>query len=323
MLDHLRSLVSENRCRFIDEHTNLDLSYVTDRIIAMSYPSSGLEGLYRNSFKDVKRFLDTRHKNHYKVYNLRSEKQYRHELFEDATVVLFGFDDHQAPPFDMLVQFCKDAKAWLDQDTSNVVVIHCKAGKGRTGTMIAALLLYLGQATSADEAMRLYGTKRTTDGKGITIPSQIRYVEYFERWIKEGAIVVSEMNAAIHMTQLMIFNIPQAWRHTSLSMTIHIDQVEIFETDKMEATIDDTINMPLPAVPVKGDIKVTLYIKGRIYSKRYLCHFWFNTWFVSTSATITLAKDEIDGAFNDTHCRQFPKDFAIQIQFSSPNIDLG
>ena len=80
-------------------------------------------------------------------------------------MVLFGFDDHQAPPFDMLVQFCKDAKTWLDQDTNNIVVIHCKAGKGRTGTMIAALLLYLGQATSADEAMQLYGTKRTTDGK--------------------------------------------------------------------------------------------------------------------------------------------------------------
>lgn len=115
----------------------------------------------------------------------RSEKQYRHELFEGATgelfnpllmdpstfsdflikVVLFGFGDHQAPPFELLVQFCKDAKTWLDKDTSNVVVIHCKAGKGRTGTMIAALLLYLGYATDADEAIQVYGTKRTTDGK--------------------------------------------------------------------------------------------------------------------------------------------------------------
>lgn len=31
--------------------------------------------------------------------------------------------------------------------------------------MIAALLLYLGQATDADEAIRIYGTKRTIDGK--------------------------------------------------------------------------------------------------------------------------------------------------------------
>ncbi|CDS07514.1 hypothetical protein LRAMOSA01463 [Lichtheimia ramosa] len=321
MLDHLRSLVSENRCRFVDQDTNLDLSYVTDRIIAMSYPSTGLEGLYRNSFKDVKRFLDTRHKNHYKVYNLRSEKQYRHELFEDATVVLFGFGDHQAPPFELLVQFCKDAKTWLDKDTSNIVVIHCKAGKGRTGTMIAALLLYLGQATNADEAIRIYGTKRTIDGKGITIPSQIRYVNYFERWLKEDPIDTSEVNkTTIHITNLTICNIPQAWNHASLSMTIHIEQVEIFDTDKMEATSDNTIIMPLPAVPVKGDFKVTLFMKGRIYSKqRYLCHFWLNTWFVSTSssARITLAKDEIDGAFHDTQCRQFPKDFAIQIQYKS------
>ncbi|CDH53985.1 phosphatase and tensin homolog [Lichtheimia corymbifera JMRC:FSU:9682] len=320
MLDHLRSLVSENRCRFVDEHTNLDLSYVTDRIIAMSYPSSGLEGLYRNSFKDVKRFLDTRHKNHYKVYNLRSEKQYRHELFEGATVVLFGFGDHQAPPFELLVQFCKDAKTWLDKDTSNTVVIHCKAGKGRTGTMIAALLLYIGYATNADEAIQIYGTKRTTDGKGITIPSQIRYVHYFERWMKNED---TTFMSTIHITQLAICNIPQAWSHANLSMTIEIDQVEIFETDNTEVTSDNTILMPLPAVPVKGDFKMTLFTKGRIYSKqKYLCHFWLNTRFVSaSSATITLAKDEIDGAFNDTHSRQFPKDFAIQIQFSS-NTDL-
>lgn len=31
--------------------------------------------------------------------------------------------------------------------------------------MIAALLLYIGYATNADEAIQIYGTKRTTDGK--------------------------------------------------------------------------------------------------------------------------------------------------------------
>lgn len=73
--------------------------------------------------------------------------------------------DHQAPSFDILVDFCKDASAWLDKDKENIVVIHCKAGKGRTGTVIAALLLDVGLANNAKEAIDLYGQNRTRNQK--------------------------------------------------------------------------------------------------------------------------------------------------------------
>lgn len=45
-------------------------SDVTDRIIAMGYPSEGIEAAYRNPMSEVKRFLEDRHPDHYKVYNL-------------------------------------------------------------------------------------------------------------------------------------------------------------------------------------------------------------------------------------------------------------
>ena len=62
--------VSQNKRRYIDEHFDLDLTYVTDRVIAMSFPSSGSESLYRNSIGDVGEFLDKKHYGHYRVYNL-------------------------------------------------------------------------------------------------------------------------------------------------------------------------------------------------------------------------------------------------------------
>ncbi len=40
-------------------------------------------------------------------------------------------------------EFCHDAAAYLAQHPDNVVAVHCKAGKGRTGMLICALLLHL------------------------------------------------------------------------------------------------------------------------------------------------------------------------------------
>jgi len=51
--------------RSISDGFNLDLTYITDRIVAMGYPSDNIEGVYRNKRSIVKTFLDRRHPNHY------------------------------------------------------------------------------------------------------------------------------------------------------------------------------------------------------------------------------------------------------------------
>jgi len=40
---------------------DLDLTYISERLIAMGYPSDGAEALYRNKYEDVRRFLDDFH----------------------------------------------------------------------------------------------------------------------------------------------------------------------------------------------------------------------------------------------------------------------
>lgn len=56
-MDSIRKLVSGNRRRFTEDNINLDLTYITPQIIAMSYPSSGLEAMYRNPIDRVSYFF--------------------------------------------------------------------------------------------------------------------------------------------------------------------------------------------------------------------------------------------------------------------------
>ena len=54
MVEAIRKLVSGNRRRLHEDNFSLDLTYIIpDRLIAMSYPSSGFESLYRNSIDKV------------------------------------------------------------------------------------------------------------------------------------------------------------------------------------------------------------------------------------------------------------------------------
>ena len=152
----------------------------------MGYPATGREAWYRNPLPRVVAFLEKRHKNQYRVYNLCSERRYDPSVFL-GRVAHIPFDDHNVPTLGQMHEFCDDVARHTA--TGGVAVVHCKAGKGRTGVMICAHLVACGFATDAHDAMLRYGKLRTHDGKGVTIPSQRRYVEYFARTLAEGGTV--------------------------------------------------------------------------------------------------------------------------------------
>ena len=78
-----------------------------------------------------------------------------------------------------------DAEA--KKDKKRVVVVHCKAGKGRSGT-VAASYLISEEGWTMEDALQRFTARRMRPGfgSGISIPSQLRWIGYVDRWAKSG-----------------------------------------------------------------------------------------------------------------------------------------
>jgi hypothetical protein len=94
--------------------------------------------------------------------------------------------DHNPAPLKTIFYFCLDALLFLCQDPENVIAVHCKAGKGRTGLAIASYITFMEGSQDAYEAVKIFNNRRTIDNQGLKIPSQIRYVHYFSHFMNSN-----------------------------------------------------------------------------------------------------------------------------------------
>ena len=315
----VKALVSKKKNRFCFDGFDLDLTYITTRILAMGFPSTSIEGLYRNPLEEVQRFFNTRHPSHYKVYNLCEEKTYSNNLFYKQGY--FPFKDHEAPPLNLIRPFCDDAKSFLDEDEKNVIAVHCKAGKGRTGTLICCLLLYMKVFDNSDECLQYYGMMRAENGKGVTIPSQIRYVNYFEKIIKDNMThPITFIKKKIK--KIRMFTIPKFHKIYTPIFTINNNKNNYCSKKKKTVSDKEGSNAVLDfdidnnGFIVEGDVQIIFYRIHIIGKKENIVKLWFNTNFIPNDSNIyEFDKKSIDKANNDIECKYFKEEFKIEVHF--------
>eukprot|EP01052_Picozoa_sp_SAG31_P017554 SAG31_NODE_1205_length_9395_cov_3.282272_2_plen_501_part_00 len=197
----VQRLVGGTKTRFVDPKHNFDLNLckITENCIAMGLPAEKSEGIYRNNIREVSRFFDTYHIGQdrcprYKIFNLCVERTYDTSWFHDQ-VAWYPAMDHNVPQLHMLHELACSADAWLKEyPKDGIVAMHCKGGKGRTGTAVCAHLIYT-RNLSASDALRAYESARTdregqSAGKsqGVTGKSQIKYLRYYEQLLAENRV---------------------------------------------------------------------------------------------------------------------------------------
>lgn len=254
---------------------------IKSNLIAMGYPAEKLEGVYRNHIDDVVKFLDSKHKDHYKIYNLCSERSYDRSKFHER-VANYPFDDHNPPNMELIKPFCDDVHNWLSKDDRNVAAVHCKAGKGRTGTMICCYMLHSRQFKTADEALNYYGQQRTHDEKGVTIPSQRRYVTYYAQLLQEKLLYT---NVTLILKEVILEPIPNFNGDKGLiqfniwQSNTKLFSSQVYEVRKESQSLKITLDPCRPCI-ISGDVKLDFFNKPKMKRKEKLFHFWFNTFFV-------------------------------------------
>jgi len=306
----IKHLVSKNKRRYVDDGYDLDLSYVTDRIIAMGFPcgSTSLESMYRNSVDDVQMFLEEKHSGCYKVYNLCSESErcYDSRKFQ-GRVSVYPFDDHNPPEFGLILAFCRDVSLWLEEDRDHVAAVHCKAGKGRTGLMICSYLLYCGMFQTSAEVLEYYASKRTSDCKGVTIPSQRRYVDYFAAKMAGG---VEYTPVKLLLTEIVLEPPPHVgFDHHKVHLQYQVVQhLEPPFTSAVETVTweDKKVVLKLsPPLLINGDVKIVFtqkmnvdvlhltnkpkFLHSKLIPPNKLFHFWVNTCFINMKVSSDLS----------------------------------
>jgi phosphatidylinositol-3,4,5-trisphosphate 3-phosphatase/dual-specificity protein phosphatase PTEN len=266
----------------------------------MSIPGEGLTKLYRNSLNLVSDFLETKHQGHYLIFNL-SGISYNYEKFE-GRVKEYPWEDHYPPPIDLLFRACRAIEKWLRKSHKNIIAVNCRAGKGRTGTLISCYLLYSGRFTSAFSALHYYQQKRFKEGGGVTQPSQVRYVYYFyeilQGNVKSPLILrpsTLQFRTAPHMKSDSCRPILEFYYNEKIIYsTKQSDRgSQAFLCDNWEDNRLHTAAVFDPQLFIQGDVLCRLIHWGK-FKYTNICRFSFNTGFVPYNKVLVLRKYQLD-----------------------------
>ncbi|XP_026563688.1 tensin-1 isoform X5 [Pseudonaja textilis] len=299
----------------MEDTCELDLVYVTERIIAVNFASLSEEQTFCSNLKEVAQMLKSKHGDSYLLLNL-SER--RHDISKLHSKVLdFGWPDLHTPALEKICSICKAMDTWLNADPHNVVVLHNKGNRGRTGVVIAAYMHYSNISASADQALDRFAMKRFYEDKVIPAgqPSQKRYVNYFSGLLS-GTIKMN--NKPLFLHHVIMHGIPNFESKGGCRPFLKIYQAmqPVYTSGIYNVQGDSQTSICItiePGLLLKGDILLKCYHKEfRSPTRDVIFRVQFHTCAIHDLA-IVFNKEDLDDAFKD---ERFPEYGKVEFVFS-------
>ncbi|XP_049894855.1 tensin-2-like isoform X2 [Epinephelus moara] len=300
----------------MERHYDFDLTYITERIISVFFLPDLEEQRYRRNLQEVASMLKSKHQDKFLLLNL-SEK--RHDITRlNPKVQDYGWPDVHAPPLDRICAVCKAMETWLTSDPQNVVVLHCKGNKGKTGVIVAAYMHYSKISAGADQALTTLAMRKFCEDKVSSSlqPSQNRYIYYFGGLLS-GTIKMNSSPLFLH--QILIPSLPnfqagggfypflKIYQSLQLVYTSGVYDPQSSRARKLCVTME-------PALLLKGDIMVKCFHRrSRTAEREVVFRVQFHTCTVH-GAQLWFGKTELDLACTDD---RFPPDATVEFIFSS------
>ncbi|XP_013371347.1 PREDICTED: phosphatidylinositol 3,4,5-trisphosphate 3-phosphatase TPTE2 isoform X1 [Chinchilla lanigera] len=226
-----------------------------------------------------------------------------------------------------MLLFSKEVEEWMMQDKENVIAVHCRGGKGRTGTMVCTCLIACGLFLTAKDSIHYFGERRTdktssTKFQGIETPSQNRYVGYFEKlttvynWTLPPRKILT-------IRKFIIYSIHGVGKGNGSDLKVQIivqqeivfscssTNCRIFHDVETDRVIINIFNCPA----LCDDVKVK-FLSSELpkYYDNCPFFFWFHTSFIQKNR-LYLPRNELDNLHKPKTWKIYSSQFAVEVYF--------
>jgi phosphatidylinositol-3,4,5-trisphosphate 3-phosphatase and dual-specificity protein phosphatase PTEN len=179
--------------------------------------------------------------------------------------------------------------------------VHCNSGKGRTGTAICAIMLYLGFFDNIDDTLKYYGHQRFICGKGVSQPCQLRYLYYFEGYYKKQI----KSPSCKRLRSIQFVGVPnvsgggcQPCFDVYDCQGMNITKIFSYQSDKFYTSKKDGgVYMGLTeqqrnSFVMRDNAKIIFYHQGTM-QQAIICRIMFNTAFIQNGNYICAGKMQL------------------------------